>query len=52
VPGFIGFAVGRTSFQDPLIGLRDRKFSREAAAARIADRYAEWIAAFTAARAG
>jgi myo-inositol catabolism protein IolC len=52
VPGFIGFAVGRTSFQDPLIGLRDRKFSREAAAALIANRYAEWIAAFTAARAG
>jgi myo-inositol catabolism protein IolC len=52
VPGFIGFAVGRTSFQDPLIGLREGKLSSEAASARIADRYAEWIAAFTAARAG
>ncbi|MGA2287864.1 2-deoxy-5-keto-D-gluconate 6-phosphate aldolase domain-containing protein [Bradyrhizobium sp.] len=52
VPGFIGFAVGRTSFWDPLAGLRDHKLSRDAAAARIADHYAEWIGAFTAARAG
>jgi myo-inositol catabolism protein IolC len=52
VPGFIGFAVGRTSFQDPLIGLREGKLSSEAASARIADRYGEWIAAFTAARSG
>jgi 5-dehydro-2-deoxygluconokinase len=52
VPGFIGFAVGRTSFWDPLVGLRDRTFSRDAAIARIAYRYAEWIQAFTTARAG
>jgi myo-inositol catabolism protein IolC len=52
VPGFIGFAVGRTSFQDPLVGLRDGTFSRDAAVARIADRYAEWIQTFKAARAG
>jgi 5-dehydro-2-deoxygluconokinase len=52
VPGFIGFAIGRTSFWDPLVGLRDRTLSREAAAERIADRYAEWIQAFKAARAG
>jgi myo-inositol catabolism protein IolC len=52
VPGFIGFAVGRTSFQDPLVGLRNGTFTREAAAARIADRYIEWTQAFTAARAG
>lgn len=52
VPGFIGFAIGRTSFWDPLVGYRDRTLTREAAAARIADRYAEWTAAFTAARAG
>ncbi|HJZ21928.1 MAG TPA: DUF2090 domain-containing protein [Bradyrhizobium sp.] len=52
VPGFIGFAIGRTSFWDPLVGFRDRTLTREAAAARIADRYAEWTAAFTAARAG
>jgi myo-inositol catabolism protein IolC len=52
VPGFIGFAVGRTSFQDPLVGLRDGTLSRDAAVARIADRYAEWIQAFKTARAG
>jgi myo-inositol catabolism protein IolC len=51
VPGFIGFAIGRTSFWDPLVGLRDCNLSREAAVARIADRYIEWIRAFTAARA-
>jgi myo-inositol catabolism protein IolC len=52
VPGFIGFAIGRTSFWDPLVGFRDGTLTREAAAGRIADRYAEWTAAFTAARAG
>ena len=52
VPGFIGFAVGRTSFWDPLVGLRDGKLARDAAVAQIADRYAEWIRVFTAARAG
>jgi myo-inositol catabolism protein IolC len=52
VPGFIGFAIGRTSFWDPLAGLRGRTLSRDAAVARIADRYTEWIDAFKAARAG
>jgi 5-dehydro-2-deoxygluconokinase len=52
VPGFIGFAVGRTSFWDALVGLRDGKLAREAAVGLIADRYAEWIRTFTAARAG
>jgi myo-inositol catabolism protein IolC len=52
VPGFIGFAIGRTSFWDPLVGLRDGTLSRAAAVARIADRYAEWTEAFKAARAG
>jgi myo-inositol catabolism protein IolC len=52
VPGFIGFAIGRTSFWDALVGLRDHALPRDAAVARIAARYAEWIQAFTAARAG
>ena len=52
VPGFIGFAVGRTTFWDPLVGLRDGKMSREQAVRAIADRYLEWIGAFEAARAG
>jgi myo-inositol catabolism protein IolC len=42
---------GRTSFWDALVGLRDRTLARDAAVARIAARYAEWIQAFTAARA-
>ena len=48
----IGFAIGRTSFWDALIGLRDRTLTRDVAVARIAASYAEWIQAFTAARAG
>ena len=47
VPGFIGFAVGRTSFWDALVGLRDHRLTRDAAVERIADRYREWIDAFT-----
>lgn len=50
VPGFIGFAVGRTSFWDALVGLRDGKLERGAAVEQIADRYAEWIHAFVDAR--
>ncbi len=46
VPGFIGFAVGRTSFWDPLVALRDNKMSREQAVEEIARRYLEWVAAF------
>ena len=39
VPGFIGFAVGRTTFWDPLIDWRAGKSSREQAVAEIARRY-------------
>ncbi len=46
VPGYIGFAVGRTSFWGALEALRDGKISRGAAVARIADRYAEWARIF------
>src|SRR5262245_10866623 len=41
VPGVIGFAVGRTTFWDPLIDWRAKKVPREAAAAEIARRYRE-----------
>ena len=33
VPGFIGFAVGRTSFWDPLVDWRGKKITRDAAVA-------------------
>lgn len=52
VPGFVGFAVGRTSFWAALVGLRDNKLTREKAVALIADRYVEWARTFTAAREG
>jgi myo-inositol catabolism protein IolC len=51
VPGFIGFAVGRTTFWDPLIDWRANKTTREAAVAEIARRYREWVDIFEGARA-
>jgi 5-dehydro-2-deoxygluconokinase len=52
VPGFIGFAVGRTSFWDALVAWRDERISAEEAAAQIAKRYSEWVAVFEQAQAG
>jgi len=46
VTGFIGFAVGRTSFWQPLISLRDDQIEREEAVEQIAQRYIKWIATF------
>ena len=46
VPGFIGFAVGRTSFWDPLVDWRAKKTTREAAVKEIARRYQEWVSIF------
>lgn len=51
VPGFIGFAVGRTTFWDPLIDWRANKVTREAAVAEVARRYREWVDIFEKARA-
>jgi myo-inositol catabolism protein IolC len=45
VPGFIGFAVGRTSFWDPLVQLRAKQITREAVAA-VARRYREYVDIF------
>lgn len=39
VPGFIGFAVGRTVFWDPLIAMRAGNMTRDQAVAEIAERY-------------
>jgi myo-inositol catabolism protein IolC len=49
VPGFIGFAVGRTTFWDPLVDWRAKKTTREAAVAEIARRYREWVGIFESA---
>jgi myo-inositol catabolism protein IolC len=46
VPGFIGFAVGRTVFWDPLVTYRASKITRDAAVAQIAASYREWADLF------
>jgi len=46
VPGFIGFAVGRTSFWDPLVDWRGKKITRDAAVAEISRRYQEFVEIF------
>jgi len=51
VPGFIGFAVGRTVFWDPLVGWLAKKTSRDEAVAEIARRYSEFVQLFEKARA-
>jgi 5-dehydro-2-deoxygluconokinase len=50
VPGFIGFAVGRTTFWDPLVDYRAKKISRETAVSRIADEYRAWVDVFETAK--
>jgi 5-dehydro-2-deoxygluconokinase len=52
VPGFIGFAVGRTDFWDPLVAWRDGKIPRETAVSQIAGHYREFVDAFEAASQG
>jgi myo-inositol catabolism protein IolC len=49
VPGFIGFAVGRTTFWDPLVAYREKKISREEAVSRIAKSYRTWVDVFESA---
>ncbi len=46
VPGFIGFAVGRTTFWSPLVDFRADKITRDAAVARIAESFREWVDVF------
>jgi len=50
VAGFIGFAVGRTTFWDPLVDMRANKITREAAVAEVARRYRQWVDIFEKAR--
>jgi myo-inositol catabolism protein IolC len=46
VPGFIGFAVGRTSFWTPLVDWLAKKITREQAVNEIARRYQEFVDIF------
>jgi 5-dehydro-2-deoxygluconokinase len=52
VDGFIGFAVGRTDFWDPLTAWRNKTKTRDEAVAAIAGRYREFVDLFEGARAG
>jgi len=46
VPGFTGFAVGRTVFWEPLISLQKAKITREEAVASISGRYRDFVEIF------
>lgn len=50
VPGFIGFAVGRTDFWDPLVAWRESKMTRDEAVSAIASHYQEFVQIFEEAR--
>jgi 5-dehydro-2-deoxygluconokinase len=46
VPGYIGFAVGRTTFWDPIKAWREGQLSRDDAVKRVADNYSGWVEIF------
>jgi myo-inositol catabolism protein IolC len=50
VPGFIGFAVGRTSFWQPLVDVEAKRISQEEAVTHIAHNFEAWIRLFEEAR--
>jgi len=50
VSGFIGFAVGRTSFWKAVVDFEAKRLSREVAAAQIAQNFEEWNQSFQAGR--
>ena len=50
VEGFIGFAVGRTDFWDPLVNMRAGKITRDEAVAEMAKRYKEFADLFEKAK--
>jgi 5-dehydro-2-deoxygluconokinase len=52
VPGFIGFAVGRTDFWQALVDWRAKKITRDGAVAEIARCYREFVDIFESARVG
>lgn len=51
VAGYVGFAIGRSIWGDPLQGWIGGTLSREAAASQIADNYLDFVAVYTAANA-
>jgi myo-inositol catabolism protein IolC len=51
VPGFIGFAVGRTTFWEAVADYVGKRATRPEAVSRIAQCYREWAAIFDRGRA-
>ena len=51
VPGFTGFAVGRTTFRYAIAAYVSKQVTRQEAVSLIARRYREWVTAFERARA-
>jgi myo-inositol catabolism protein IolC len=52
VEGFIGFAVGRTSFLQQVKNYLAQNITAEEASSRIAEQFTDWVQIFTAARHG
>jgi len=48
VPGFIGYAVGRTTWWDAVKAWREKKISEDEAAEQIAGRFKKWAEVFEA----
>ncbi|HJR53057.1 MAG TPA: DUF2090 domain-containing protein [Gemmatimonadota bacterium] len=48
VPGFIGFAVGRTTFWEPVADYVAKRTTRQETVSRIAERYRGWVEIFEA----
>jgi myo-inositol catabolism protein IolC len=51
VEGYVGFAIGRSIWGDPLKGFIDGSLSREDAAAQVADNYLRFVEVYTSAEA-
>jgi myo-inositol catabolism protein IolC len=51
VPGFIGFAVGRTTFWDAVADYQANNATRQEAVSRVAHRYGQWVTIFERAHA-
>jgi myo-inositol catabolism protein IolC len=46
VPGFVGFAIGRTVFWEPLVAWRSNRATRDQTVAEIARRYSQFVDLF------
>ena len=51
VPGYCGFAVGRSTFSQPLVEWNEGKLTRDAAIAEMARRFKHWVDVFEQAQA-